>query len=443
MADAGLHEKAKLALKKALDGLLVRLTVRGGWPDLNFGQYQAITATATALARYEPWRSHVGFFEFYQLLSDILRRYELQSPEDESISLSKALGNKFEAYSAEVWDFLLSLPRAYLVKVDLPAMPQWGPGTISLTNRMTLVEDAPPAEKPGDGKTNLAMVAAALVGSSREPPSRVRLEVRSSGYGNRRLETTAVQDAISHIKQFSELFRNSSLFKQTTPGLLELLGGPKPLRFKIVDLARPDEIMEADVPDRLARFLASMSIHEAKLLTHESGKGFSLLGGGMREATTREERAEAFVGAISDIRELMDCPPDWPDIHNIKTALEWSFDSRENDNQTLSFIQACIGLEALLGEATDKEEPLTATLADRCAYLLGQNHGDRTRIRGRFKEMYRVRSKLVHGRSPKLDIYDVEQLSFAQTTLEEIAREEGRRLRRALRKAGITGKRSP
>jgi hypothetical protein len=432
MADEVLHEKAKVALKKSLDALLPKLTMREGWLELGLGHYYDLNSMATALAKHERWRLHIGFLEFYELLSDILLRYEFELPGDKSVSLPNALGPKFGAYSAEVWDFLLSLPRAYLVTVDLPAMPSWGPGTIPLTDRMTLIEEAPPAE----AKTNLATLAAALAGSSREPPSPVRVEVKSTGYGSRRLATTAFQDAISHIKQFFELVREPAIFKQTSPSaIFGLMGRPKQARFKIIDVARPDKVMEADIPERLARFLSSTTIDEARLLVHDSGKGLSLLGSGMREAVTREERANAFAGVISDIRELMDCPPEWPDIHNIKTALEWSFDSREKDNQTLSFIQACIGLEALLGDAKDKDEPLTGTLADRCAYLLGQSHRDRAGIRERFKEMYRVRSKLVHGRSPKLDIYDLEQLSFAQTTLEEIAREEGRRLRLALRKA--------
>jgi hypothetical protein len=99
---------------------------------------------------------------------------------------------------------------------------------------------------------------------------------------------------------------------------------------------------------------------------------------------------------------LMDCvPEDWPDAHRIRTAVEWRFDSKEDDNQPLCFIQACIGLEALLGD-DDQEEPLTARLADRCAYLLGKSHRDREGIRQHFKEMHKVRSKLVHGRSPRL-----------------------------------------
>lgn len=92
------------------------------------------------------------------------------------------------------------------------------------------------------------------------------------------------------------------------------------------------------------------------------------------------------------------------ELASFKNALEWGFDSQANSNDiTLSFIQLSIALEAVLGEDTDPEQSLTKQLADRCAYLTGKGSTNRQQIRKDFIEFYKVRSKLVHGRTSKLE----------------------------------------
>jgi len=73
-------------------------------------------------------------------------------------------------------------------------------------------------------------------------------------------------------------------------------------------------------------------------------------------------------------------------------SLEWAFDSANSEEEALSFLQTCIGLEALLA-ADDQEEPLGKRLVDRCAYLLGTGAADRDSIRDKFLAVYAVRSK--------------------------------------------------
>jgi hypothetical protein len=65
-------------------------------------------------------------------------------------------------------------------------------------------------------------------------------------------------------------------------------------------------------------------------------------------------------------------------------------------------LQVCFGLESLLGDAVGSES-LTSTLADRCAYLVGSDIKGRNSIREQFKELYAIRSKLVHGTATWLD----------------------------------------
>ena len=69
----------------------------------------------------------------------------------------------------------------------------------------------------------------------------------------------------------------------------------------------------------------------------------------------------------------------------------------------MKFIQTCIGLESLLGDSAGNEGAgLTTIMANRCAYSLSHNIHERKEIIKKFKELYEIRSKIVHGRSNKL-----------------------------------------
>ncbi len=80
----------------------------------------------------------------------------------------------------------------------------------------------------------------------------------------------------------------------------------------------------------------------------------------------------------------------------IKSAIDWFVQAEINEDDTMSFIQVCMGLESIFGD-NDSEGGLTNTLADRCAYLIGRNIAERKKIKEEFKDMYKVRSKIVHG----------------------------------------------
>ncbi len=54
-----------------------------------------------------------------------------------------------------------------------------------------------------------------------------------------------------------------------------------------------------------------------------------------------------------------------------------------------------VAIEALLGKTNDKE--LTDSLAKRLGRLLGHNTCEKERIKHNFKELYKIRSDLVHG----------------------------------------------
>ncbi|HEC3575693.1 TPA: hypothetical protein R2U62_001656 [Escherichia coli] len=80
----------------------------------------------------------------------------------------------------------------------------------------------------------------------------------------------------------------------------------------------------------------------------------------------------------------------------IKAAINWLVQSEITDDETMSFIQICMGLESIFGD-DDYEGGLTNILSDRCAYLIGNKIQERRFIKDTFKKIYQVRSKIVHG----------------------------------------------
>jgi hypothetical protein len=113
---------------------------------------------------------------------------------------------------------------------------------------------------------------------------------------------------------------------------------------------------------------------------------------------------------------------------SVKSAIEWAFDSQVEENETVSFIQVSIGLEAILGEETGRE-PLAETLADRCAYLLADTIENRKIIRKNFRKFYDLRSKLVHGRSIRLRDEEGWGLEWGKSVLNGIIRREIKNLK--------------
>lgn len=115
-------------------------------------------------------------------------------------------------------------------------------------------------------------------------------------------------------------------------------------------------------------------------------KNFSLL--------KNEMATEMVHVAVNVASELLNNRSD--EAARVKSAIDWFIQAEINEDDTMSFIQVCMGLESIFGD-NESEGGLTKTLADRCAYLIGRNIAERNEIKDEFKKMYKVRSKIVHG----------------------------------------------
>ncbi|MGM7446891.1 hypothetical protein ACP7H9_00075 [Idiomarina sp. ST20R2A10] len=104
------------------------------------------------------------------------------------------------------------------------------------------------------------------------------------------------------------------------------------------------------------------------------------------------------------------------EAERVRAAIEWYIDAVMSEAETVKFIQFCIGLESLLGDELS-DVPLSKTLADRCSYLVSNTIHNRAVIRKQFMEMYKVRSKVIHGTSRNMTDKEREHLEFARRML--------------------------
>jgi hypothetical protein len=91
------------------------------------------------------------------------------------------------------------------------------------------------------------------------------------------------------------------------------------------------------------------------------------------------------------------------EANRLLRASRWLFDSYTGQDELLKFVQSMVVLEILLGgnESTDKMG-LGELLRNRCAYLIAESHQERSSLMADFREIYRVRSEIVHTGKSRL-----------------------------------------
>lgn len=107
----------------------------------------------------------------------------------------------------------------------------------------------------------------------------------------------------------------------------------------------------------------------------------------------------------------------------IRMAIGWYMNSSYNEDDTMAFLQICMGLEAIFGDDQD-QGGLTKMLADRCAYLIGKNMTQRRKIKEGFGKIYTIRSKIVHGVINRLNEEDKSMRNYAKGLLQAALKRE-------------------
>lgn len=114
-----------------------------------------------------------------------------------------------------------------------------------------------------------------------------------------------------------------------------------------------------------------------------------------------------------------------PKAERILSAAEWFLDSYVGKNELLSFVQAMVAVEILLGDKPRSDlMGLEELLANRCAYLIAKTHSERISVLEDFKKIYEVRSKIVHRGKSRLTYNERELFSKLQWICRRVIREE-------------------
>ncbi len=244
--------------------------------------------------------------------------------------------------------------------------------------------------------------------------------IKISGYGSE------VQGrAISCLKQFLYLGESSQLLIKTwdrrNPSLFE--------NSKFVfDNNNAKKVMPFAVSNELAAYISSIKLNdqefESYIAPSENAPTKSLLGSIFSPKNFEDYFKSQFMKGNYNFVRLRD-ESKAADRHHITSAIEWGFDGSANSNDTMGFIQTCIGLEALLGDKDQGgQKSLTEKLADRSAYLLCKTPIERKQHSDDFKKIYDLRSRLVHGDSIKLKDDQYKLKSDAQFLLKRLIYKE-------------------
>lgn len=117
---------------------------------------------------------------------------------------------------------------------------------------------------------------------------------------------------------------------------------------------------------------------------------------------------------------------------NIILSSRWLFDSHCGRDELLSYVQAAVAIEILLGdEDADHTVGLTNLMANRCAYLIAQTPSARASLLRNFRDIYKVRSKIVHRGKSRLTQDEVRLFHMLQSIIRAVIDKEQRLLARA------------
>lgn len=296
---------------------------------------------------------------------------------------------KFSYLADDIKQFIVDIPRAYQIKLPMPAPPQDLTSDIELTQTMMLVIEHSVISALRQPLT------VTLTGNNKK----LSLVVNLEGFCDFSLDSVTPRRALTAYKVIIQqgIFRGLFRLNRNVPQSLLGLAGygqhsiPKS-SLTVIDLTANRASYEISFPISLCSLINKLEFVDNGQDTISSIS--RLLNQAAILVVSHKEGAE-----------------------RVRAAIEWLFDSMASDTDTLSFLQICFGLEALLGEG-DSDQGLTKTLADRCAYLVANSVEQRRQIKERFRDLYQVRSNLVHGTSRQLNESEKVLYYWGKTTLE-------------------------
>ena len=287
---------------------------------------------------------------------------------------------KIEELSSSIFQIIDSIPIEYLIYFPMNSFPDLGEETVQFNEDISINYFKDSETIPGGLNQN------ALITLSQH-----RLSLNTSyfcicekGFMSEDAKNITFQNAISKLKQVIQVgFAKNFLIEGKRLGLISnLLGFENQTSKQVAIIFKKNDknnVLHSIQPP------INFSQHINKITINENHEYYQKI--------VETHGLPGYIKKIFHLPvKLVFETDDNPYATPIKTALEWAFEATLSKSETTSFIQTCIGLEAVLGDGADTN--LTRTLSDRCAYLICRQIKDRTIIRKRFKKLYELRSKI-------------------------------------------------
>ena len=429
MVQNKLHIEAKKVLKQSLKNILSNCKISKGLISFDEKTDNEIDKYISEAKKHK--KAWLGYRELYGILydqvSDCLSEHVKEKRWETSGDLINIITYEgIENVSDRIIAYLESIPRRYFVYFELPSVRGIGVKEINLTDDISFVErvDENDFSEIKITASGLGRMGLGLYGTLRK--EQLYICIQTNGYSDGTLESSAVKKAYSRFKQVFLLAKLSGALIETKEtvrlGLGQVLGSyyNNPQAF-VVDAmeSNAEKNYSISLPRVVSDYVSKISINENILKPDEYEVIVEKFEN--KDALTPNDKAKILKKRFQHAVKLLQSSDEDKNVKPTKTAIEWAFDSLTNDNETLAFIQACIGLEAILGdENEDQKRLLDDKLADRCAYLLGKNFSERKNIKEKFVKLYNIRSKLIHGRKAELDEEQMYFLRFSQRILNGI-----------------------
>ena len=402
-----IHPEALKKVRTELEDTLKNCEVDKGLPVFSSYSDKLLNLAKEVIKHTKDWLTISSIYSiFIHWVSSALKEKFPKQPDISGV-LRKLLGDeKIEEIIRSILEYIRSIPRMYSIYFPMPILGSLMEDEISLSENVSVVQYSDKNTIPGGYRGG--SLERALGGVEALELNRPYIRIVESGYAGGLADDSAFIGALSKFKQFVHLALLYRVFQITEDRYIHWALRETQYSAIIIDNAETNVVAcSTRLAGNIAQYIGSIEVNRENV------------------AQQRDERVPG--DYLRNVLRTPLCLID-PRKENsyalpVKSAVEWAFDSSINDNDTVAFLQMCIGLEAILGDDAGQEF-LTEILADRCGYLLGTSIQRRKSIKKKFKKFYRLRSKLVHGRTVRLQNSEKYYLNWGKKILDCLIWEE-------------------
>lgn len=329
--------------------------------------------------------SHTLIYSFFM---ELLRRLNDQQIDTSNHRTFASLID-VDGAASEFMELVLSIPRNYDVYFPLPSLDSSILLDTTHGERWSLLRAVRDNIEPERG----------LLGPSLEESFYFRVTI--NGFLGFSTSSTGMTDALSMLKNFIERGLSQKLFAQ----VIQFDKGFTPRA-----LQRTYAYANKNYWGRESKSSTDLSLEVSHLLKQV------VFHNNVQVSATRtpEQNNSNIEPFLETIRILTDCGGEFG--KRLRSASEWHFDSLASEQPSMRLLQITIGLESIYGDETGNAG-LTETLSDRCSYSIANTIEERASIKKEFRELYKLRSKIVHGVSKQLSNEELKFLDYGESLL--------------------------